>query len=127
MGLSKVWVAGIFLSATLVLYAVIGVYGRTADASEYYVAGRRIPAVYNGMATAADWMSAASFISMAGGLVLAGLLRNQAHRLVAWLMSWAGRAAFVWWPCWWHPTCGACGCTQFPTILRCALVAAGPA
>lgn len=54
------------------MYAAMGVYGRTADASEYYVAGRRIPAMYNGMATAADWMSAASFISMAGGLYLQG-------------------------------------------------------
>ena len=58
-GLPKAWVAGVFLAFTLILYAVIGVYGRTADANEYYVAGRRIPAVYNGMATAADWMSAA--------------------------------------------------------------------
>ena len=47
---------------TVVLYAVIGIVARTTDATEYYVAGRRVPAMYNGMATAADWMSAASFI-----------------------------------------------------------------
>ena len=69
-GLPKAWIAGLFLFSTLVLYAVIGIRSRTADAAEYYVAGRRIPAMYNGMATAADWMSAASFISLAGGLYL---------------------------------------------------------
>jgi len=96
LGLSKVWVAGIFLSATLVMYAVIGVYGRTADASEYYVAGRRIPAVYNGMATAADWMSAASFISMAGGLYLQGFsgVGAQAGGL-AYVMGWTGGFCLV--------------------------------
>ncbi len=96
MGLSKVWVAGIFLSATLVLYAVIGVYGRTAEATEYYVAGRRIPAVYNGMATAADWMSAASFISLAGGLYLQGFsgMDAQAGGL-AYVMGWTGGFCLV--------------------------------
>ncbi len=96
MGLSKVWVAGIFLSATLVMYAVIGVYGRTADASEYYVAGRRVPAVYNGMATAADWMSAASFISMAGGLYLQGYsgTSGQAGGL-AYVLGWTGGFCLV--------------------------------
>lgn len=95
-GLPKVWVAGIFLSATLVLYAVIGVLGRTGDASEYYVAGRRIPAVYNGMATAADWMSAASFISMAGGLYLQGFSgdNTQAGGL-AYVLGWTGGFCLV--------------------------------
>jgi cation/acetate symporter len=96
MGMSKVWVAGIFLSATLVLYAVIGVYGRTAEASEYYVAGRRVPAVYNGMATAADWMSAASFISLAGGLYLQGFsgVSGQAGGL-AYVLGWTGGFCLV--------------------------------
>lgn len=96
LGLPKVWVAGIFLSATLVLYAVMGVYGRTADASEYYVAGRRIPAVYNGMATAADWMSAASFISLAGGLYLQGYsgTGEQAGGL-AYVLGWTGGFCLV--------------------------------
>ena len=95
-GLPKVWVAGIFLSATLILYAVIGVYGRTADASEYYVAGRRIPAMYNGMATAADWMSAASFISLAGGLYLQGYsgTGGQAGGL-AYVLGWTGGFCLV--------------------------------
>lgn len=96
MGLSKLWVAGIFLAATLVLYAGIGVYGRTADSDEYYVAGRRIPAVYNGMATAADWMSAASFISMAGGLYLQGYSGqgDQAGGL-AYVLGWTGGFCLV--------------------------------
>ncbi len=95
-GLAKVWVAGIFLSATLVMYAVMGVYGRTADASEYYVAGRRIPAIYNGMATAADWMSAASFISLAGGLYLQGFsgTGGQAGGL-AYVLGWTGGFCLV--------------------------------
>ena len=62
----------VFLFVTIAIYATIGVMSRTSDVSEYYVAGRRIPPVYNGMAAAADWMSAASFISLAGGLYLQG-------------------------------------------------------
>ena len=95
-GLPKVWVAGIFLTATLMMYAVIGVYGRTAEASEYYVAGRRIPAVYNGMATAADWMSAASFISMAGGLYLQGFSGTGAQAGgLAYVLGWTGGFCLV--------------------------------
>lgn len=95
-GMSKVWVAGIFLSATLVLYAVIGVYGRTADAAEYYVAGRRIPGMYNGMATAADWMSAASFISLAGGLYLQGFSGTDAQSGgLAYVLGWTGGFCLV--------------------------------
>ncbi|NBT97733.1 MAG: cation acetate symporter, partial [Betaproteobacteria bacterium] len=70
MGLSRSWIGFIFLLATIGLYAGIGIMSRTTDASEYYVAGRRVPALYNGMATGADWMSAASFIGMAGTLYL---------------------------------------------------------
>jgi cation/acetate symporter len=95
-GLPKAWVAGLFLSVTLILYAVIGVYGRTADAAEYYVAGRRVPAMYNGMATAADWMSAASFISLAGGLYLQGFSgsSNQPGGL-AYVLGWTGGFCLV--------------------------------
>jgi cation/acetate symporter len=95
-GLPKVWVAGIFLSVTLILYAVIGVYGRTADAAEYYVAGRRIPAFYNGMATAADWMSAASFISLAGSLYLQGFSGTSGHvGGLAYILGWTGGFCLV--------------------------------
>ena len=72
MGLPRAWIGYLFLAATVFLYAGIGVMSRTNDAAEYYVAGRRVPAMYNGMATGADWMSAASFIGMAGTLYLTG-------------------------------------------------------
>jgi cation/acetate symporter len=52
MGLSREWIGFIFLLATIGLYAGIGIMSRTTDAAEYYVAGRRVPAVYNGMARA---------------------------------------------------------------------------
>jgi cation/acetate symporter len=95
-GLKKTWVGAIFLFATVGLYAVIGIYGRTSDAAEYYVAGRSIPAVYNGMATAADWMSAASFISMAGGLYLHGFsgTTSQPGGLV-YVLGWTGGFCLV--------------------------------
>ncbi len=72
MGLPKVWIGYVFLFATIALYAGIGIMSRTADVAEYYVAGRRVPALFNGMATGADWMWAASFIGMAGTLYLTG-------------------------------------------------------
>jgi cation/acetate symporter len=79
MGLPRSWIGFIFLLATIGLYAGIGIMSRTNDAAEYYVAGRRVPAIYNGMATGADWMSAASFIGMAGTLYLTGYSRPGLH------------------------------------------------
>jgi cation/acetate symporter len=95
-GLSKRWVGSIFLIFTVVLYAAIGIYCRSSDETEYYVAGRRVPAVYNGMATAADWMSAASFISLAGGLYLQGFSGsgNQPGGL-AYILGWTGGFCLV--------------------------------
>jgi cation/acetate symporter len=112
LGLSKVWVAGIFLSATLVMYAVIGVYGRTAESVEYYVAGRRIPAVYNGMATAADWMSAASFISWQEGLYLQSIPAPEG-RLAVWPMCWDGLVGLSGGVA--GGPSGACVCIRFPS------------
>ncbi len=90
-GLRKIWVGAIFLFATVFLYALIGIFDRTSKASEYYVAGRRIPAVYNGMAVAADWMSAASFISMAGGLYLQGFSGSGVHPGgLVYVLGWTG-------------------------------------
>ena len=90
-GLPRYWLGGIFLTATIGLYACIGIYSRTAEPSEYYVAGRRIPAMYNGMATAADWMSAASFISLAGGLYLQGFSGTSSQPGgLAYLLGWTG-------------------------------------
>ncbi len=90
-GFRKIWVGAVFLFATVFLYALIGIYGRTSKASEYYVAGRKIPPMYNGMAVAADWMSAASFISMAGGLYLQGFsgAGSQPGGLV-YVLGWTG-------------------------------------
>jgi cation/acetate symporter len=89
MGLPPKWIGYIFLAATISLYAGIGVMSRTADVSEYYVAGRRVPALFNGMATGADWMSAASFIGMAGTLYLSGFDG------LAFVMGWTGGYVLV--------------------------------
>ena len=72
LGLPRVWIGYTFLLATIGLYAGIGIMSRTSEVAEFYVAGRRVPALFNGMATGADWMSAASFIGMAGTLYLTG-------------------------------------------------------
>ncbi|WP_353234495.1 VC_2705 family sodium/solute symporter [Diaphorobacter ruginosibacter] len=95
-GLSRHWIGPIFLFLTVMAYAGIGVYGRTTDPEEYYVAGRRIPPLYNGMAAAADWMSAASFISLSGALYLQGFsgLPGQAGGL-AYLLGWTGGFCLV--------------------------------
>ncbi len=89
MGLPRRWIGYIFLLATVGLYAGIGIISRTSDAAEYYVAGRRVPAFFNGMATGADWMSAASFIGMAGTLYLAGFGG------LAFVMGWTGGYCLV--------------------------------
>lgn len=79
----------LFVFFTLAVYAIIGVMTRTAEVSEYYVAGRRVPAFYNGMATGADWMSAASFVGMAGSLFLLG------YDGLAWVLGWTGGFVLV--------------------------------
>jgi len=89
LGLSKRGIGLIFLLATVVLYACIGMLCRTTDAEEYFVAGRRVPAAYNGMATAADWMSAASFISLAGTVYLQG------YAGLAFILGWTGGYCLV--------------------------------
>jgi cation/acetate symporter len=78
------------------VYAAIGIWGRTTDPEEYYVAGRRIPPFYNGMAAAADWMSAASFISMAGGLYLQGYTGTEGQPGgLAYVLGWTGGFCLV--------------------------------
>lgn len=89
MGMPRLWIGSTFLMATIGLYAGIGIMSRTTDAAEYYVAGRRVPAVYNGMATGADWMSAASFIGLAGTLYLTG------YSGLAFIMGWTGGYCLV--------------------------------
>ncbi len=56
----------LFVGVTFTLYLGIAWLSRVKDTTGFYVAGRGVPAMANGMATGADWMSAASFISMAG-------------------------------------------------------------
>ncbi len=89
LGLGPRAIGYTFLFATLVLYAGIGMLSRTADVSEYYVAGRRVPALFNGMATGADWMSAASFIGLAGTLYFGG------YQGLAFVMGWTGGYVLV--------------------------------
>ena len=56
----------IIVGASFALYIAIAIWARAGSTNDFYVAGGGVPPVLNGMATAADWMSAASFISMAG-------------------------------------------------------------
>ena len=83
------WIGYSFLVFTISMYAVIGIMSRTSDVSEFYVAGRRVPAFFNGMATGADWMSAASFIGLAGTLYLSG------YQGLAFVLGWTGGFVLV--------------------------------
>ncbi len=89
LGLPQRAIGHIFLFVTIAIYASIGVISRTSDVVEYYVAGRRVPAVFNGMATAADWMSAASFIGLAGTLYFSGF------EGLAFVTGWTGGFVLV--------------------------------
>ncbi len=89
MGVPNRIIGYLFVFFTLGVYALIGVMSRTMAVSEYYVAGRRVPAIYNGMATGADWMSAASFIGMAGSLYLLG------YDGLAFVLGWTGGYVLV--------------------------------
>ena len=89
LGLSKQGIGYAFLLSSIALYTAIGIVCRTSEASEYYVAGRRVPAIFNGMAVGADWMSAASFIGMAGTLYLTGFGG------LAFIMGWTGGFCLV--------------------------------
>ncbi len=89
MGVPNRILGYLFVFFTISVYAIIGVMSRTAQVSEYYVAGRSVPAFYNGMATGADWMSAASFVGMAGTLFLLG------YDGLAWVLGWTGGFVLV--------------------------------
>src|ERR671910_3299442 len=89
MGVPNKIIGYCFVILTIGVYAYIGILSRTMDLSEYYVAGRKVPALYNGMATGADWMSAASFISMAGGLYLGGF------NAMGYVLGWTGGYVLV--------------------------------
>ena len=89
MGVGQKYLGYMFMGLTILVYAFIGVVSRTSDVGEYYVAGRKVPAFYNGMATGADWMSAASFIGMAGTLFLLG------YDGLAFVLGWTGGYVLV--------------------------------
>jgi cation/acetate symporter len=74
----------IIVGLTFALYIGIAVWSRATSTSGFYVAGRGVPAIANGMATGADWMSAASFISMAG------LISFMGYTGTIYLMGWTG-------------------------------------
>jgi cation/acetate symporter len=89
LGVPNKFIGYAFVFLTIFVYAYIGYLSRTMELSEYYVAGRVVPAFYNGMATGADWMSAASFISMAGGLFIAG------YNGLGYVLGWTGGYVLV--------------------------------
>jgi cation/acetate symporter len=84
LGMSADVIGILFVAFTIGIYAFIGILSRTMAVEAYYVAGRSVPPVFNGMATAADWMSGASFVAMAGGVFMAG------HGYMAFVVGWTG-------------------------------------
>jgi cation/acetate symporter len=84
MGMTAKTIGVCFVAFTVLIYALIGYLSRTIQVDAYYVAGRQVPTVFNGMATAADWMSGASFVAMAGGIYFGG------YTYMAFLVGWTG-------------------------------------
>jgi cation/acetate symporter len=84
MGMDAKTIGVCFVAFTVLIYALIGWLSRTVQVDAYYVAGRQVPTVFNGMATAADWMSGASFVAMAGGIYFGG------YTYMAFLVGWTG-------------------------------------
>ncbi len=89
LGLPAKYILWAYMGLTVLVYAFIGIMSRTSQVSEYYVAGRSVPAVYNGMATGADWMSGASFVGMAGSLYVLG------YDGLAFVLGWTGGYVLV--------------------------------
>lgn len=75
------WTLGIAL-VTFTVYIGIAIWAKAKSTKEFYIAGKGVPSLANGMATAADWMSAASFISMAGIISVVG--RDGSMYLMGW-------------------------------------------
>ena len=88
-GMSAKLIGIFFVAFTVLIYALIGYLSRTMQTDAYYVAGRQVPTVFNGMATAADWMSGASFVAMAGGIYFKG------YGYMALLVGWTGGYVLV--------------------------------
>ena len=88
-GMTAKTIGILFVAFTVCIYAFIGYMSRTVQVDAYYVAGRQVPTVFNGMATAADWMSGASFVAMAGGIYFGG------YTYMAFLVGWTGGYVLV--------------------------------
>ena len=82
--MSQYWINMLCVGASFLLYIGIAVWARAGSTKEFYVAGGGVHPVTNGMATAADWMSAASFISMAG------IIASGGYATSVYLMGWTG-------------------------------------
>ncbi|MGJ3260283.1 MAG: sodium:solute symporter family protein [Rhodospirillales bacterium] len=89
MGMGADTIGILFVAFTIAIYALIGWLSRTMQVDAYYVAGREVPAVYNGMATAADWMSGASFVALAGGIYFGG------YGYLGFIIGWTGGYVLV--------------------------------
>jgi len=89
LGASSATIGILFVAFTICIYAIIGWLSRTMQLDAYYVAGREVPALYNGMATAADWMSGASFVALAGGVYFGGYV------YMAFVVGWTGGYVLV--------------------------------
>ncbi|MCM3760124.1 cation acetate symporter [Alkalihalobacillus oceani] len=82
-------VSALMIMATFGLYIGISVYNRAKATSDFYVASRGVPPLWNGMAIGGDWMSAASFIGMAGTVMVMG------YDGLAYIMGWTGGYLFL--------------------------------
>ncbi|MHA1523485.1 MAG: sodium:solute symporter family protein [Alphaproteobacteria bacterium] len=89
LGLGADTIGILFVAFTILIYAGIGWLSRTMEVDAYYVAGRQVPPVFNGMATAADWMSGASFVALAGGIYFGG------YGYLAFVVGWTGGYVLV--------------------------------
>ncbi len=89
LGVAADTIGILFVAFTIAIYAGIGWLSRTMQVDAYYVAGREVPPTFNGMATAADWMSGASFVAMAGGVYFGG------YSYLAFIVGWTGGYVLV--------------------------------
>lgn len=82
--MSLQWLTWIVVGLSFILYIAIAIWSRAHNTGDFYIAGKGVSPIANGMATAADWMSAASFISMAGLIAFLGYDGS------VYLMGWTG-------------------------------------
>lgn len=73
-GAARMWLGAICFTVSTVVYMLIGIYCRTTHIDQYYVAGRNVPAIYNGMAAAAGWLGMATFVTLSGSLYVQGFV-----------------------------------------------------